>query len=96
MSIFKDYPSGITKTLDELREQFRLVCNIRKSDITQINNLTSAFVGGRKVGKVPSASNDVVAALDKIGDFNVTKDYAYYLIDNAGTPEWRRVAVGSW
>ncbi len=96
MTIFKNYPSGITNTLKELQEQFRLVCGIRKDDITQFNNLTQQFIAGRKVGKVPSSSADVVPATDKLSDFNVTATFAYFLIDNAGTPEWRRVAVGSW
>ncbi len=95
MTIFKDYPPGITRDLKDVQEQLQKICNIRKSDITQFNNLQQIFVGGRKVGRIPSSSLDVITG-DVIGDFNVNATYAYYLIDNAGTSEWRRVAVGSW
>ncbi len=95
MTIFKEYPSGITNNLQEVQDQLRLICNTRKSDITQFNNLQQIFIGGRKVGRIPSSSLDVITG-DVIGDFNVTSAFAYYLINNAGTPEWRKVAVGSW
>lgn len=52
-------------------------------------------MSGRRVRRVPSASNDVISG-DKIDDFNVTKDYAYFLVDNAGTGEWVRVALTTW
>lgn len=95
MTTLRDYPYWSAETPEDVKTQLRLITNLRKDDITQISNLTNIFIGGRKVGKIPSASNDVTA-IDRIGDFNVTATYAYYLINNSGTAEWRRVAVGAW
>ncbi len=95
MTTLKEYPYWSSSNEADAREQLRTICNIRKDDITQFQNLQNIFISGRKVGKIPSASNDVNPE-DKIGDFNVTESYAYFLIDNASMPEWRRVAMGSW
>ena len=94
-AVFKDYPYWPPTTLEHALGQIEQITRTRKDDIAQISNLKNIFVSGRKVGRVPSASNDVIAG-DKVGDFNVTATYAYYLIDNAGAGEWRRVAVASW
>lgn len=95
MITFKDYPYWGPEKEEDVKEQLRQICNTRKDDISQIRNLVNVFVSGRKVGKIPTGSADV-SSTDRIGDFNVTASYAYYLIDNAGTAEWRRVAVSSW
>lgn len=92
---FKDYPYWSAATLTEVIEQLRQICSIRKSDISTISQITTSFISGRKVGKVPSSSIDVVAT-DKVGDINYTASYLYILVDNAGTPTWRRVALASW
>lgn len=92
---FKDYPYWAAETLEDVKNQLRQICNTRKDDITQISILNSIFIAGRKVGKIPTASNDVVAT-DRIGDVNYDADYFYILIDNSGTPEWRRASLGSW
>lgn len=91
----REYPN---LNLDDEKDKalfIREVANIRKDDITQFQNIQNTFIAGRKVGRVPSSSIDVIDG-DKVGDFNVTSTYAYFLIDNAGTGEWRRVAVSSW
>lgn len=95
MTTFKDYPYWAAETLDDIKSQLRDICNIRKDDITQIQNLASIFMAGRKVGKIPSASNDVDPT-DRIGDQNYDQNYLYILIDNAGTAAWRRFTAGSW
>ena len=91
----KPYPILKDQTIAGIFEWLKYVVRARTDDIREFENLENIFVYGRKVGKIPSASNNVVAD-DKVGDFNVTATYAYYLIDNAGTAEWRRVAVGSF
>lgn len=63
-------------------------------DISEFDNLKNVFISGRKVEKVPSASNDVVAT-DREGDFNYDASYIYILIDNSGLT-WRRATLGSW
>ncbi len=92
---FKDYPYWSASTLPDVIEQLRQITSIRKSDITTISQITSSFISGRKVGKIPSSSADVDVT-DKVGDVNYTASYFYILIDNSGTPAWRRVALGSW
>lgn len=95
MITLQHYPYWPAQTVDDIKDQLRTITNIRKDDITQIQNIQQTFVSGRKVGKIPANSADIVAT-DKVGDFNVTTGFAYYLVDNSGTPEWVRVAVGSF
>lgn len=92
----KLYPILKDNTLKGIFEWLKFVVRARSEDIQEFDNLQNTFIAGRKVGKVPTASNDVVAAEDKVGDFNVTATYAYFLINNAGTPVWRRAAVGAF
>lgn len=93
--VLRDYPSWEAETLDQIKEQMRQIINIRKDDISVISQITSSFISGRKVGKVPASSIDIDPT-DKVGDVNYTASYLYILIDNAGTPEWRRTALSSW
>lgn len=90
------YPKLIEQTLQSLQDFCKIISRYRDEDITDRNNFNSVFIRGRKVAKIPTSSMDVVAATDKIGDFNVTNSFAYYLILNGGSPEWRRSAVSSW
>ena len=93
--IFNDYPYYSAETLDDIREVLRQVTNTRKDDITAISQITASFVSGRLVGKIPSSSTDVQST-DKVGDISYNASYLYILIDDSGTPEWRRVALASW
>ena len=95
MIVFRDYPYWPALTLGHVIDILRDICNARKDDISQIANIGNIFISGRKVGRIPTSSSDVIDG-DKVGDFNVTDSFAYYLIDNGGTGEWRRVAVGSF
>lgn len=95
MTVFKEYPYNALTSLDDAKELLRQITNIRKDDITQINNLVNVFISGRKVGKVPTSSADVDAT-DRLGDVNWDTSYIYILIDNSGTAEWRRASLGSW
>jgi hypothetical protein len=64
----------------------RQIANIRKDDITQIQNLASIFLGGRLVGKIPANSADV-APTDRIND--VSRDNTNtYVLQNAASPQW--------
>jgi len=94
--VFKDYPSWEAENLEDVKELVRQITSIRKEDISVISQITSSFVGGRKVGKIPTSSADVDATTDKVGDINYSATYLYILIDNAGTPAWRRTALAAW
>lgn len=93
----KLYPILKDDTLKGVFEWLKYVVRARSEDVQEFNNLPNIFISGRKVGKVPSASNDVVAD-DKLGDFNAdgTTGYAYFLVDNTGTAEWQRAKLGSF
>lgn len=95
-TVFKDYPYWPAESEADVKDQLRQICNTRKDDIAQISQLPSLFVSGRKVGKIPSASNDVDPDTDKLNDINWDASYLYILIDNSGTPAWRRASLGSW
>lgn len=95
MTQLRDYPYWPAESLPDVRQQMREIANIRKDDITQFANLPSVFIAGRKVGRVPTGSADVLAT-DRVGDVNWTTGFLYILVDNAGTATWRRVALASW
>lgn len=96
MTTLKDYPYWPAETLDDVKDQLRIIANIRKDDISQIQNYTNIFWQGRTVGKTPSASNDVDPDEDKIGDLSYDTTFIYILVNNAGTAEWRRATLASW
>ncbi len=81
----------------KLAETLAYIQRLRDEDITDSDNLVNRFMLGRKVGKIPTASNDVVAT-DRIGDFNFALNaaYLYFFVDNVGTPEWRRITMSSF
>lgn len=81
------YPKEISEA--NVVESLRQISRYRGEDITDRNNFPSIFMLGRKVGKVPSSSTDVVPT-DRVGDFNYTPTALYFLADNAGTPVWIR------
>ncbi len=89
------YPILKDGTVKGIFEWLKFVVRARSEDVQEFNNLSNVFISGRKVGKIPTSGADVVAS-DKIGDFNVNTTYAYFLVDNAGTGVWRRVAVGAF
>lgn len=95
MIIFKDYPYWSAESLEEVKRQLSQICHTRKDDITQVNSMNSTFITGRKVGKIPASSADVIPS-DKLNDFNWDNSFLYILIDNSGTPLWRRATLNSW
>lgn len=91
----KLFPMWNFKTLDDALKMLTFIVRERQTDVVEYVNLQQRFMAGRKVGRVPSAGNDVTAD-DKLGDFNVTTTYRYDLVDNSGTAEWVRSAVATW
>jgi len=91
----KLYPTLKDSSVEKIFEWLKFVVRERTQDVQEFSNLKNIFILGRKVGKIPSASNDV-AVDDKIGDVNYSATFLYILIDNAGTASWRRVALSSW
>ena len=92
------YPAiPIDATLEDLTKSAAYIQRLREEDVTDFNNLPQTYMLGRKVGKIPTASNDVDAT-DRLGDFSFALNaaYMYFFVDNAGTPEWRRVTLGSF
>jgi hypothetical protein len=79
----------------DLKQCYDYAQRERQQDVNDRKNFPNLFITGRRVVRVPSASNNVIAG-DAVGDFNVTASFAYFLIANSGTPEWVRVAVGTF
>lgn len=90
---FKNYPYYSDYTQPGTANQLRQICNLRNDDITTIKNLPQIFVGGRKVGKIPTDSDDVNST-DKIGDqnydYNSGTPYFYILMDDGANGKWIR------
>lgn len=82
-------------SFEDMLSFVRYICRTRDDDVTESANYPNVFIRGRLVGKIPTGSADVDST-DKIGDINFTDDYMYVLVDNSGTAEWRRVALGTW
>lgn len=93
----KLYPILKDESISGIFEWLKYVVRARSDDVQEFNNLDNIFMGGRKVGKIPSASNDVTPQ-DKLGDFNAdgTTGYVYFLVNNLGTAEWQRVTMATW
>lgn len=90
----KLYPSLRRK--EDLEKVVSYMVKERRQDVNDFKNLDARFMKGRKVGKVPTAFNDV-AVTDTVGDFNYDASYLYILIDDAGTNKWARIALNvSW
>ncbi len=88
------YPQLFDDTTEALLLSVRRIIEERNSDVQNFNNLNQVFMSGRKVGKIPTSSADVVAT-DRVGDFNYDASYLYLCVDDSGA-EWRRVALASW
>lgn len=91
----KLYPSNIQNNIESLVDCLKYICRTRKEDINDYDNLVNVFMSGRKVGKIPTSSADVIST-DKIGDFSYSTTYLYICVDNAGSAVWRRISLGSW
>lgn len=86
-TVMDDSPSTLKRVLDFITRE-------RQRDVDDWNGLPQRFIGGRRVSKVPANSSDITGST--VGDFNVTTSFAYFCVNNAGTPTWVRVAVGSF
>jgi len=76
------------------------VCTQRQQDRRDFENFSQLFIKGRNRSLLnnraePSSSSDVTST-DMVGDIMHTAGYLYILIDNSGTPEWRRVVISSF
>lgn len=87
-------PFPTIRIVDEAVAAINRIAQIRDEDIQDFNGLSSKFIQGRKVKKVPTAYDDVAAG-DRLGDFNFDSGYEYRLIDDSGTLKWARTAHGS-
>lgn len=91
----KTYPTLAPQSLEDVKTVIRFIVKERVFDVQDFTNLPQIFMSGRKVGKIPSSSNDV-SAEDRIGDFNTDKDYLYIVVEDTGNAKWRRIALATW
>lgn len=83
-------------TLPDVVRVLKFMLGERESDVQDFNGLNKKLIAGRRVlGRIPSSSSDILAD-DRIGDISYTTTFLYILMDNAGTPVWRRVALSSF
>lgn len=88
-----EYPKLMDK-IDDVPEVLRRIIKERPNDIADFNKLKNTL-GGRKVGKIPTSSNDV-ADTDSLGDFNFTDTDYYLLVDDAGSAKWRKITLATF
>jgi hypothetical protein len=82
----------LAKNLNAVIAWANQVSQQRRDDIIETGNLPNIFLRGRKVDRVPSAYNDVLAT-DAENDFNWNATSLYILVNNSGTLEWRYVTL---
>lgn len=90
----KPYPTLSDSSNASLKTVVDFITRERTKDITDFNGLPNTYIAGRKVAKIPTSSSDIAGSFP--GDFNVTASFAYFCINNAGTTQWVRVAVGTF
>lgn len=88
------YPKCMSSDPQALKDWVDNVQRQRVQDIADFNALPQRFVGGRRVSKAPASSTDLTGYT--VGDFYADANYAYFCINNAGTPKWLRCALGSF
>jgi len=90
----REYPQVIGNGVETLKNWANQVVEMRLDDLGDFDKLPEMYMRGRKVNKVPSASNDITG--DRPGDFNYDASYLYICLDNSGTIVWRRAALAAW
>jgi hypothetical protein len=91
----KPYPKFAPESLEDIKTIIMRILDNRPFDIDEFTNLNNVFIAGRKSGKIPSSSADI-AISDRVGDISYDADYLYIVVNDSGSAEWRRVALGSW
>ena len=93
----KNYPTiALTATLQNVINVLSSIIQYRNSeDVVAFNNLNKIFIGGRLTSRTPSSDTDVLST-DHVGDFCPTATYLYILVSNGGSPQWRRITMGTF
>ena len=81
-------------SLGDIYNILKFIIQERNSDIRDKTNLPNIFISGRKVGKIPTSSTDIVDT-DKVGDINYDANYLYICVNDSGAV-WRRIALTTW
>ncbi len=93
----KLYPDvSINATLQSVVMALKTIIQYRNNeDVAAFNNLNKILIGGRLTSRTPSSDADVLAT-DFVGDFCPTATYLYILVSNGGSPQWRRITMGTF
>lgn len=85
-------------SFDGQDEALRRVAYLEIQNRNLPRSLKANFITGRlRTDRVaPTSSANVIPNLDLIYDRVLDANYEYILIDNAGTLEWRRIALSSF
>jgi len=93
----KKYPQPVKETLEEAVDILKKIAQYRNTDdVGAWDNLSRTFIRGRLTTRTPSSSTDVTAGIDYVGDFCPTPTFLYILVNNSGTPVWRRITASSF
>lgn len=89
----ESYPNiPVRPSDDDVHGWVRFATRERATDLQDYNNLDSTR---SRVYSAPSSSTDM-RGTEKVGDVAADSSYFYVVVDNAGSLEWRRVAVSSF
>lgn len=85
----ENYPELRGESLEDVIEWIEEVTNKRERDVGDFDNISSSYMRGRKVDKIPTAYNDT-STDDREGDFNYDESYFYLAVLDSGTLKWSR------
>lgn len=88
--LMQPYPKNIDTNIQKIADAVNVISRLREEDITDRNTFPSIFMLGRKVGKIPTSSSDIVAT-DRVGDYNYDVNYFYLLVSNGSGVIWRTI-----
>ena len=88
----KNYPSLNSIFLNDIKEWIDSVTRERRFDVEEFDDIENT---SPRIFDVPSSSSDLNGT-EKVGDLAFDDSYLYYVCDNSGTLEWRRISGSSF
>lgn len=91
-NLTQNRPLEDIKLLEDFRTWIINATRLRQFDIQDFDKQTAE---NPRIFDAPSSSTDTVGT-EKVNDVAADSSFLYVIIDNAGTLEWRRVAISSF
>lgn len=83
---------NINAQMPEILDWIRDATRNRRFDLDDYNRQDTTLP---VIFDAPSSSSDIIGT-EKAGDISADANFLYIVVDNAGTLEWRRVAISSF